>query len=490
MAARTGEEFLKGLRARPRDLWLEGAKVDDVTEHPAFAGAAAALAAVYDRQHAFPDECLMPDPVTGEPINVSHIIPRSKDDLLRRHRALVRSAEVSVGLMGRTPDYLNVTFAGFAGERAAWIGADGRNTEGHDHLVAFQRQLAREDLALTHTIVHPTVDRATDQAFAGNPVPLHKVGATAHGIVVRGARILATLAPFADELAVYPGHPLPPGAPPEYALSFSIAMDTPGLVFLCRDSASAPGGDLFDRPLSARFDEQDAFVIFDDVEVPRERVFIDADPDVYNSVMGPTAWWANIMQQTTIRALTKLEFAYGLATRLAEAVNDASPGTLEMLGELLGYVEVTRNAVLLAEEHASDRGEGVWFPDGRPLHPMRALLATWFPRVNDIIITIGSHNLLAAPSRGMLDDDRLRPLLDEFLHGANGVDAEERAALYRLAWDFVGSNLAARNDLYERNYLASARTNRTVAHLFYADRTRPFALVDSMLAAGRPRPPA
>ncbi len=190
-------------------------------------------------------------------------------------------------------------------------------------------------------------------------------------------------------------------------------------------------------------------------------MFIDADPDVYNSVMGPTAWWANIMQQTTIRALTKLEFAYGLATRLAEAVNDASPGTLEMLGELLGYVEVTRSAVLLAEEHASDRGEGVWFPDGRPLHPMRALLATWFPRVNDIIITIGSHNLLAAPSRGMLDDDRLRPLLDEFLHGANGVGAEERAALYRLAWDFVGSNLAARNDLYERNYLASARTNRT-----------------------------
>ena len=90
----------------------------------------------------------------------------------------------------------------------------------------------------------------------------------------------------------------------------------------------------------------------------------------------------------------------------------------------------------------------------------------------------------------MLDDDRLRPLLDEFLHGAKGVDAEERAALYRLAWDFVGSNLAARNDLYERNYLASARTNRTVAHLLYADRTRPFALVDSMLAAGRRRPPA
>jgi aromatic ring hydroxylase len=454
MGARSGEAFLKGLRARKREVWLGDERVEDVTEHPALAGAAATLASVFDCQLEYPDDCLMPDPETGEPINVSHLIPHSKEDLQRRHRGLVRMAEVTVGLMGRTPDYMNVTFAGFAGERRAWLGPEGRNEEGVENLAAFQKQL-------------------------------HKVADTEHGIVVRGARILSTLAPFADEIAVYPGHPLAPDATPPYALAFSIPMDTPGLIFLCRDSASTPAANLFDRPLSSRFDEQDAFVIFDDVEVPRHRVFIDGDLDVYNSVMGPTAWWPNIMQQTTLRALTKLEFAYGLASRMAEAVNDATPATLEMLGELLGYMEVTRSAVLLAEEHAYDRGEGVWFPDARPLHPMRAILATWFPRVNDILLTIGSHNLLATPSRAMLDDARLRPLIDEFLHGTEGVDAEARAALYRLAWDFVGSNLGARNELYERNYLASAKTNRTLGHLVYADRTRPYALVDAMLAAGR-----
>ena len=485
MGARSGEAFLKGLRARKREAWLGDERVEDVTEHPALAGAAATLASVFDRQLEFPDDCLMPDPETGEPINVSHLIPHSKEDLQRRHRGLVRMAEVTVGLMGRTPDYMNVTFAGFAGERRAWLGPEGRNEEGVENLAAFQKQLAREDICLTHTIVHPTVDRVADQSFADNPVPLHKVADTEYGIVVRGARILATLAPFADEIAVYPGHPLAPDATPEYALSFSIPIDTPGLTFLCRDSASTPGVDLFDRPLSPRFDEQDAFVIFDDVEVPRHRVFINGDLDIYNSVMGPTAWWPNIMQQTTIRALTKLEFAYGLATRMAEAVNDASPGTLEMLGELHSYVEVTRSALLLAEEHAYDRGEGAWFPDARPLHPMRSLLAVWFPRVNDILITIGSHNLLATPSRAMLDDAHLRPLIDEFVHGAGDVDAESRAAVFRLAWDFVGSGLGGRNDLYERNYLASARTSRTLAHLVYADRTRAFALVDAMLAAGR-----
>ena len=68
------------------------------------------------------------------------------------------------------------------------------------------------------------------------------------------------------------------------------------------------------------------------------------------------------MQQTTIRALTKLEFAYGLASRLAEAVNDMTPHTLEVLGELQSYVEVTRSAILLAMEHAKPNESGVCSP--------------------------------------------------------------------------------------------------------------------------------
>lgn len=486
MGARTGEAFLKGLSSRGREVWLGRERVDDVTEHPALAGAAKSLAAVFDRQHEFPDDCLMPDPETGEPTNVSHMIPKSVGDLKRRHKGLRRIAEMSVGLMGRTPDYMNVTFAGFAGEPNAWAGPNRTNEQGAANLRAFQRQLAREDLALTHTIVQPTNNKATDnQLYKGNTVPLHKVADTEHGIIVRGARILATLAPFADEIAVYPALPLPPDAGPEYALSFSIGMETPGLIFLCRDSASTVNTNAFDHPLSSRFDEQDAFVIYDDVEIPRDRLFINGDIETYNTVMGPTSWWANIMQQTTIRAMTKLEFAYGLATRMAEAVNDVSPATIEMLGELAGYLEVTRNAVLLAEEHGYDRGEGSVFPDGRPLHPMRSLLAVWYPRVREILMLIGSHNLLAAPSRAMFDDARLRPLIDEFLHGANGVEAEARAAVYRLAWDFIGSALGGRNELYERNYLASAKTNRSLQHLAYTDRTAAYALVDGILAAGR-----
>ena len=119
MGARTGEQFLERLRKTSRMVWLGNERVDDVTAHPELAGAASTLAGVFDRQHQYADECLIADPETGEPVSISHMIPRSVEDLKRRNRGLIRISEATVGLMGRTPDYMNVKFACFAARHAA-----------------------------------------------------------------------------------------------------------------------------------------------------------------------------------------------------------------------------------------------------------------------------------------------------------------------------------------------------------------------------------
>ncbi|HEY6983390.1 4-hydroxyphenylacetate 3-hydroxylase family protein [Reyranella sp.] len=477
MAARTGEQFLRGLKDG-RELWVGGERIRSIVDHPALSGAAHALAEVFDLQHRHAQDCLMADPETGESINVSHMIPRSREDLQRRHRGLERVAEFSVGLMGRTPDYMNVTYAGFAGRSDEW--AVNGNEAGAANLVRYQKKLAREDISLTHTIVHSTVDLAKGKYPVGfDPVQLHKVENTSTGILVRGSRVLATLAPFADELAVYPGGPMP-NAADVHALSFCIPMDTPGLKFICRDSV-AVNTNRFEHPLSSRFDEQDAFVIFDDVEVPRERLFIDANLDVYNTVM-KTSWWPNIMQQTMIRAQTKLEFAWSLATRMAETINSANqPPTQQMLGEIAMYAEFARAAVYAAEQAADALGNGMWSCDGRPLAALRAALPTWFPRVNEIIRLIGSHNLLTTPARAALEDETLRPLVEKYLRGV-GVDAEQRSRLFRLAWDFAGTALGSRNEQYERFYLGSVGRNLIAAQtVALADRARANRLLDRFL---------
>ncbi|MGE0415393.1 MAG: 4-hydroxyphenylacetate 3-hydroxylase N-terminal domain-containing protein [Acetobacteraceae bacterium] len=475
MPARTGAAFLAGLKDG-RELWLGDERVDDPASHPALVGAAWAIADVFDLHHAHPEDCLMPDPETGEPIAVSHMIPRSRSDLEQRHRALERVAEFSVGLMGRTPDYVNVTFAGFAGDAAAWAAYG--NDRGAEALVAYQAHMARADLSLTHAIVHQTVDKARGPVPAGfDPVQLHKVADTAHGIVVRGSRVLATLAPFADDMAVYPAAPMP-DADPRHALCFSIPMNTPGLKLLCRDSVSLLGN-RFDHPLSSRFDEQDAFVIFDDVEVPRDRLFIDGNLAVYNSAVR-TTWWPNILQQTMIRAQVKLEFAWGLATLMTEAIGSHTPPVQQMLGEIWTFGALARAAIRAAEVDARDPGNGMWYCDLPPLVALRTSFPRWFPRVNEIYRELGAHNLLTTPSTAQLADPALRPLLERYLGGVGDIDAERRSRIFRLAWDFAGTGLASRNEQYERFYLGSAGRNLMQAHQ-RMDRTRATSLVERFL---------
>ena len=149
--------------------------------------------------------------------------------------------------MGRTPDYLNVTFACFAGRSDVWARRGQRAWRAN--LVAYQEYMRDHDLSTTHALMNPQVDRTKPEAEqAMGQVALHKVAETADAIVVRGARMLATLAPFADELLVYPGSDIRP-QDGRYALSFAIPIATPGLRFICRDSYSKQR-DAFDYPLS------------------------------------------------------------------------------------------------------------------------------------------------------------------------------------------------------------------------------------------------
>ena len=478
MTARTGRQYLDGLRD-DRTVWLGNEKVD-ILNCPAFAGSLKGMAGYFDWQNAHAGDCLTADPQTGAPMSASLIVPRSAGDLEKRHRAFDRFARYSNGMLGRTPDYVNVTLAGFVA-RSDIFSAKG-STVHAERLGRFYREVVEQDLSLTHTIIHPVVDKSLpDTEGVNGQLALKVVRRTKDSIVVRGAKILATLGPFADELFVYPGIPQPPNVDPAVLLAFSIPMKTKGLVTLCRDHygvAAAVG----DRPFSSRFDEQDAFMIFDDVEIPLERVFIDGDLDVYNGLMRH-GWAANIMQQTCIRAAVKLEFAYEICTRMAQATNaDKRPDTAAMLGELWGYGCLTRAAVQAAEAGARDWGNGAFFPDDRPLRALRAQMPGWMVRANDIIKTIGSHNLLATPALEAIDNPEIGKLIDTFMPGANGMSARERAKLFRTAWDFAGSALGGRIELYERFYLASAPRNFALDHMF-AQMERPWTQFPEMMAA-------
>ena len=158
--ARTGEQFLDGLRQGGREIWLRGERISHPLDHHELRDAALSLSRVFDLQHEHASEMLAPPPDAGGSerlVNVTHLIPRSREDLTRRRRAFELVAALSGGVMGRTPDYLNVTFACFAGRSEVW--ARRGNSRGAANLVAYQEFMRDADLSTTHALMNPQVDR-------------------------------------------------------------------------------------------------------------------------------------------------------------------------------------------------------------------------------------------------------------------------------------------------------------------------------------------
>ena len=230
MPARTGAAYLQGLRDQPREVWLRGERVEDVTRHPGLAGGANAIAALYDLQcdPARQAEMTFTSPKSGDPLGLSFIIPRTREDLERRRVMMLNWARSTCGMMGRSPDFMNVTFATWAGA-AGWFG-QGKPEYG-ENMRRYYEYISENDLVLTHSLINLQRSRSINGTFnLQEGTALQVVKETSAGLVVRGARVLATLGPLADEIAVYSprlGQHTSEHSP--FALNFALRHPGPAL---------------------------------------------------------------------------------------------------------------------------------------------------------------------------------------------------------------------------------------------------------------------
>jgi 4-hydroxyphenylacetate 3-monooxygenase len=479
MGARTGAEYLNGLKDG-RDVWLGGERVADVTAHPGLHRAARSVARLYDLQHdpRWRDRLTFPSPESGEPVALSFIMPRTPDDLVRRRRAYEVVASATFGWMGRTPDYVNTQVTACAMACAFFASVEPRFGE---NIVRYHAYARERDLCLTHTLISPQVDRSTANAELADPyIALGVVRETDRGLIVRGARMLATLAPFADELVVLPGNPLTstPGDE-KYALAFAIPVATPGLRFVCRETFDLERSH-FDHPLASRFEEMDAMAIFTDVLVPWNRVFLHGNVEKFNRFFPDTGLFRHYMQQVAVKDVVKCEFLLGLAALMAETIGvDGFPHVQAKLGELVDTVEVVRALLVAAEAGAAPGPGGYLTPAAEPFNTLRDLFPRLYPRAVEIIQLLGAAGLMANPTEADFAG-AVGAEIGKYYQGRNTAP-EERVALFRLGWDAALSSFGSRQVLYERFFNGDPERLGMARYRTY-DRTRATALVRGLLA--------
>jgi 4-hydroxyphenylacetate 3-monooxygenase len=357
-----------------------------------------------------------------------------------------RWADYSSGMVGRSPDYLNRALMACAAASEYMAANDPRFGE---NIRRYYEYVREHDLCLTHTLINPQANRSVGPSRQADP---HLAAAiareTSDGIVIRGARMLATL-PVCDEIMVFPSTLLRGGqddAP--YAFAFAVPTATKGLRFICRESFDY-GRDPADHPLGARFEEMDAVVIFDDVLVPWERVFLLRDVDRCNRAFAETRAVVHMAHQVVTKNVAKTEFVLGVICLMVEAIAiEQFQHVQEKVAEVMQYLEAMRAFLRASEADAAIDRWGVMTPAWPPLDAARNMYTRMYPRMIEIVQQLGASGLMAIPT----SDDLAGPqgaTIDTYYQAAR-LGARERIRVFRLAWDLALSAFGGRQTLYER----------------------------------------
>jgi len=460
---RNGRQYLEGLRD-DRDVWIHGEKVKDVTAFPGLSRGAETLARFMDRQFDPNLSDLLTYEEDGRRCATSYMIPGSPADIVKRGDAFYEWATWSNGMFGRTPDYKNASVMAFAA--GAEFLAEGR-PEFVANMRNYYRYIKTNDKVLTHTLVNPTFNysQAKEGKYDGK-VALQVVRETDEGIVVNGARLLATLGPHADEIEVFPSTLLKASEENiPFAFAFAVAANTRGVRMICRDTYDH-GKSNFDAPLASRFEEMDAVVIFNNVLVPWERVFMYRDPLLCNRAFAETNAVIHMMHQVVCGKLAKAEFIVGLLCAMARATGkDKDMGVKGMIAEAMWAAESVRAFRFQAEAQAHEDQYGNYVPLRRPLDTSRNLFPKMYPRLVELVQLLGSSSLMATPSEADLSND-LADDVARYFQTVN-LDSRDRIALFRLAHDVAISGFGNRQVLYERFFFGPQNVMASIYYDLY-----------------------
>lgn len=461
-----------------REVFLNGAKVEDVTTHAAFKGAVASVAKLYDFQSRPENSDLMTyDIGNGKRANRIWQLPHKYEDLLERRRGLEAWTALHAGFMGRAPDHVASCIAGMYMGLPIFESYDPARAKALADYYHFARD---NNLYLTYVIINPQADRSKTASQQKDPyLTAGVVDRDASGIVVRGAKMLATGGIMANEVFVTCIQPLQPGDE-RYAISFAVPMNAKGLKILSRKSYEQSSPEVFDNPLSSRFDENDAVLYFDDVKVPWDRVFIVDNIEMCQKQFHATPAHVYQNYQAQIRLSVKVRFLVGIAHRIAQ-VNGiiGFPQVREILGQLAAEAGMIDAFVAAMEAKGSRWGE-YFVPDRHTLYAAQTLTQQLYGKIIGTLRELAGGGMIMLPSSVQdFGNPELRSLIEK-TQQSPAADAMTKVKFYKLAWDAVGSEFASRHTQYEMFYAGASFVTKGHSYRTY-DWNSASSLLDQML---------
>jgi 4-hydroxyphenylacetate 3-monooxygenase len=446
---RQGADYLAEIGSDGRQVLLDGERLANVASHPGFGGPARVIGSLYDSAIGKDDIAYEED---GTAYSAMWLAPRSPGDLATRHRLHRHWAEGSFGLMGRTPDHVASIITAFAAMRHVF---DRAATGYGDNVVSFYNQARAKDWYISYAITPPQVDRS--KPAHDQPEEFLYPGIVTErddGIVIRGAQMIGTSAAIADYLFLSSIVPLQPGDE-AYALSVVIPVSAPGLRLYPRRPYATVATSEFDYPLSSRFDESDSLVVLRDVFVPWEHVFVYRDIQLVNAQFYETGAHVLANYQALVRFGVKMEFASGLAIKLADAhgISAIPPVQAQLGGDIAAFCAAL-DAIVIAAETRPQMRRKLALPSPKFVNAGVSLQRRWVVDFMRALREIAGGGFIAMPSAASFEAPETADDVGRYYQSAT-LPARERVKLLKAMWDLVGTEFAGRQLQYEMFYSAA-----------------------------------
>jgi len=436
---RTVEQYLESLDDG-REVWCLGEKVADVRTHPTISTIIknACMDYVLPNRPDF-HELFVTQNEDGEDINFLLTFPKTQEDLLRRRECYtvgIRSGGgVIVHCMGAD--------ALAAYSVAAEVMDEKLGTEYTERVEQYRKYLQKNDLAITGAMTDVKGDRSLhpSQQKQHEDFYLRIVDRQKDGIVVRGAKVHISASLCTNEILVLPCR-THGEADKDYALAFATPANAPGVKFLGVEPTARLYGEeaQFDCPSTNHMQPSESLIIFDDVFVPWERVFMCGEWEYSQTLVYAFAGYHRLFGSCKMTGT--LELMTGAASLLAEYNGiqraDHIRKKLAWMAMITEAVQMLGKTACL--EPVTELGMDVMMPNRMAINASKYTYASNFHQMCQYLQDIAGGLATSVPSFRDWSNEELQPYIEKYLGAKDGVPTEDRLRVLRLIKDITNTH--------------------------------------------------
>ena len=436
MGVRTREEYIESLRKQKPNVYMDGEKIENLVDHPAFKVGINSAAVTYDLANdpKYRDLSRVKSPIINEEISRWTHIMQDEQDAITKTKLMAAAGEYLCPCHYRciTSDLLNAAFAG------SYEIDKNHSTNYHQNVLEIVKEAQKNDWIIGGGLVSPKGDRSKGAGEQADPdMYLHVVEKRADGIVVRGAKAHSTAAPYTDMLCVIEFELLP-----DYYVGFFTPLDTEGVTFICRAPHAPKEPKELENPLSSKFGGHvESMIVFDDVFVPWERVFMCGEMEsiaIFGTILGASHMWHKCMCRWA-----NMDLSIG-ATALIADYNGAGdvPHIFDGMCEMAMDAEMLRSCAVAAAVEGWRHDSGVYVPRFAPVASGKVFAARKLGEdryymqdaAGGLVGTMASEKDYRSPIVGKY--------LEKYYQGREGVPTEHRVRAFKLIEDLTASEFA------------------------------------------------